>query len=57
MKSKICKHCGRLLQDHQNISKHPEKLDEILEGYNISLLECLQTHGFEPKDTPNLKIK
>lgn len=46
--SKTCKHCGNWLQDHNNPPKQPEKLDRIIEGYSMSLLECLQSYGFEP---------
>lgn len=49
---KKCKHCGQWLQDHKNPTQNPEKLDEILEGYQLSLFECLQAQGFETQESP-----
>jgi hypothetical protein len=55
MKNKTCKHCGRWLQDHRDPIQEPEKFDEVLEGYSMSLLECLQSQGFELKEPPSSK--
>ncbi len=48
-----CKNCGKWLQDHQTPPSKPEHLDTILEGYALSLLECIQSEGFQPKELPS----
>jgi hypothetical protein len=52
MKNKTCTHCGNWMQDHKHPPQEPEKLDEVIEGYSMSLLECLQSYGFESITTP-----
>lgn len=49
----ICRHCGRWRCDHEHFHLPYEEAETILPGYELSIVDCLQGFGFEPKDIPS----